>query len=152
MWIIYFLFIHGFFAIPSQAELKTEPQSYYTYRLDKLDSFGKLDLTELKGKKSIWILFQPECTSCEYQFNDLSCLNNTEQIAVGFWGSREKLKKVLRSSNFKGQKLMASKSLEKAVGLKLTPTILLVDQSGLLKKTILSKTPCDKLKVALENI
>ena len=152
MLIFYSFFIHVFFSNPSQAQVKQEPQSYYNYTLDRLDSFGKSDLSVLKGNKSIWILFQPECTSCESQFNDLACLNNTEQIAVGFWGSQETLKKVLRSSKFKGQKLMASKSLEKAVGLKLTPTILLMNQAGHLKKTILAKTSCELLKQALENL
>lgn len=131
----------------------SSPMNFYSLSLDRLDLFSQWNLKSLKGKKSLWVLFQPDCQSCEAQFNDLFCIDSTvEKIAVGFWGTRENLNKVIRSSKFKGQKLIASAELEKRAPLKLTPTILIVDTNGSLKETVYAKTDCIKLKEKLRNI
>lgn len=152
MLIFYYYFIHGAMAYGAQTLLDPQTPNFYNHTLERLDSFAKLDLSELKGKNSLWVLFQPECKSCESQFNDLSCLKDTETVAVGFWGSRENLNQVIRFSKFNGKRLIASKSLEKMTNLKQTPTILLINKDGFLKKTFLARTPCNTLKNKMESL
>ncbi len=152
MLFFYYYFIHGVLAYGVPPSLEAKPPNFYDYTLERLDSFSKQDLSGLKGKVSLWVLFQPECKSCESQFNDLSCLKDKETVAVGFWGSRENLNQVIRFSKFKGKTLMANKSFEKVAELKQTPTILILNKDGYLKKSFFEKTPCSTLKKMMETL
>jgi thioredoxin-related protein len=129
-----------------------QSKSLYSYSLERLDSFSKFNLSSINGKKSVWILFQPECKSCESQFNDLTCLDiATQKVALGFWGHREKLLKTIRFTKFDGLRLISSKEIESALSLKLTPTLLIVDSKGFIKETIYALTPCNHIKKKLES-
>lgn len=120
---------------------------YEDYLLDQTSSFAKYNAKLLKGSPSVWVLFQPECKSCESQFRDLSCLpKEIKPLAVGFWGSREKLSKTIRAARFKGTVLIATPQFEKLIDLKLTPTTLLVDAEGKIRKTFLALTECQSIK------
>lgn len=126
---------------------------YDNYLLEELLSFRSYNTTLLKGHASVWVLYQPDCKSCEKQLKSLACLPpGTAKLAVGFWGSKEKLLKIIRKTNFKDTALMGSPTLEKLINLKQTPTILIVDKNGLIKKKILALSSCSDIKETVENL
>lgn len=87
---------------------------YQGVKLPELQRFTSFDTQSLAGASSVWVLFQPECSSCSAQISSLQCLSeDTRTLAVGFWGTRERLSDELKFLKFKGKKLMASPDFEK---------------------------------------
>lgn len=124
---------------------------YDGLKLPELERFTTFNTRDLKGVFSVWVLFQPECSSCSAQLKNLICLPaDTSTLAVGFWGTREKLKDELQFLKFKGKKLMASSEFEKRIQLRQTPTVLVVDQQGGIKYQFYALTPCEDLRKLIQ--
>lgn len=120
---------------------------YNNYKLPDLQSFVMYNTTQLRGKRSLWIFFQPECQSCEIQLRDLRCLpQDIIVLAVGYSGHRESLKKVLRFTEFHGPQLMATEKWVSRLQLRQTPTVLLVDSEGRESHRFVSRVPCEEIK------
>ncbi len=131
----------------SKAYSQNRPyKSLYNLSFERLDQFDTFDANTLNGKPSLWIVFQPKCSSCESQFNDLSCLpEDVATFAIGINGTRDKLARVLQFSTFKGYKVLAKDKFKKDQGVAGTPTLLFVDKNGKLGKKITGLVACTKI-------
>ncbi len=129
----------------SMGSLKAKPVATNLYDLNfkNLKDFGSFKTSNLIGKKSLWIIFQPDCQSCRSQFKDLKCLpKDISVVAVGINGSREKLSKELKPSKFITQQVLASKDFESEIEIEGTPTLLFIDEQGVLNFQGLAVQSC----------
>lgn len=134
-----------FVSLATQASSPKE-ELYYQMKIPSLHYFKKESTQQLSGKPSLWVLFQDNCPSCEKQLSDLNCLNkDLQKVAVGFWGPKTRLQRVIRKTQFEGLSLKADRSSAAFLGLKQTPTLLLIDDEGHLVQKMEQRLPCEKL-------
>jgi hypothetical protein len=119
----------------SRAEVKESHFNLYTQDFENIQDFGSFKASSLKGKSSVWIVFQPECQSCKLQFKALDCLPlEVSKVAVGINGRKEQLQSAIKLMNFNGFKVCANLEFEKAMKIDGTPTILWIDGHGKIQK------------------
>jgi thioredoxin-related protein len=128
-------------------------ETLYAFEFEKMNTFGQFHSTDLKGSPALWVLFQPDCKSCEKQFKELTCLpSKVPVIAVGFWGSKERLAATARRFKTKSETVITGAEFSRLVALKQTPTILITDKNGIVKKKFLSLIPCKTIKQVLNSL
>lgn len=124
---------------------------FHGQKMEDLRNYSHIDSKELKGTKSVWVLFQPQCPSCKRQLTELDCLPaEVERIAIGIRGRREQLASEVRSLRFKGRAVKASPALESSWKDMPTPTTFLVAENGDLLKTVSGYRSCSDLLQALQ--
>jgi thioredoxin-related protein len=105
--------------------------SLYQGKVQKIQDFGSLDLSLLKGAPSLWYFYQPNCESCQRQSRDFSCLPTELKIlAVAVLGSYEANKKEFRKHFNRAEPVYGGKEWEKKFKVQQTPTLLLIDKDG----------------------
>jgi hypothetical protein len=121
--------------------------NFYQIQLERLQNFSIFNTQKLQGRPSLWVSFQPSCSSCKTQIKDLSCLpHHIHKLVVGLGGTKKDLNDILRPLNFEGESFIASSSLEKSIALNATPTILIVSADGNLQSRLVGVTDCQILK------
>ena len=129
------------FAFPASAAADA-----YAWRLESLRDFSTVDTRAFTGRPSLWVAFQVDCPSCDAQLRDLACLPpDVRRIAVGTRGRREALARVPRGS-FAGPALLATPDFARAYALDATPTLLVVDAAGVVRRRLVGRTPCATLQ------
>lgn len=119
----------------------------YQFNLESLKRFTTQNTQIFTGKPSLWVSFQPSCSSCKTLINNLTCLpKDVQLLAIGIGASKKELASTLRPLNFKGEGFMASTDLIKKISISATPTILIVNTNGNLLKRIVGVTDCEILK------
>lgn len=143
----------GFLTHASLAQGSLEPKlNVYQYKLENLFRFSWVNTHSFVGQPSIWVSFQPNCTSCTTQLKSLSCLpKQIRKVALGIRGSQDELAKILRSLPFEGEKLLSSPEFLRDFSLAATPTILVVSAEGQLQKKMIGVTECETLKSYFKN-
>jgi len=139
------------FAISTQKE----ELNLYNLELEDLKSYTPFKTDKFLGKESLWILFQPNCSSCKKQLNDLDCLSkDTPIIALGVNAGRKKLNKALRPVKKRASllSLKASPALKTYLNTVVTPSLLFVNNKGELKKLINGRKSCKSLKINLASL
>ncbi|MFN8845458.1 MAG: hypothetical protein ACK5V3_01530 [Bdellovibrionales bacterium] len=132
-------------------ELSAE-NDLYSIRLEKIKNFSSFNTQNLRGQPSLWVSFQPSCSSCKVLLNSLNCLpDNVHLLALGVGGLKKDLAHSLRPLNFQGEGVMASVDLLRKIPMFETPTILIVNTNGILKKRIVGVTDCEILKTEFFN-
>ncbi len=149
----YFLLVLLILLGASRLVLASPLVNFYNLKLESLTEYKSEKTSTLLGRPSLWVLFQPNCSSCKSQLNDLACLPKSfSTIALGVGGSRKKLKQVLKGSLFDGKRWKASAKLEQQWSDKITPTSYIVNAQGAVKKKIIGNVKCKKIKQELKKM
>lgn len=127
-------------------EASSGEENMYGWTLESLRDFSQVETASLKGRPSLWVAFQPNCSSCKRQLEQLSCLpSEIQRVALGVKGSREQLQKVLKGVKSDQMRLRASEDLTETLKMTGTPTLLVVGPQGQIKKRILGAVACEQL-------
>ena len=122
--------------------------NFYALKLEQVSSYSSLDTGIWRGRRSLWILLQPDCGSCKTQLRNLKCLpEDVELVAVGIKGTRPQLERAIRPTGFRGQALMATPDLMKSMP-PATPTLYIVNPAGLAVAKFQGAVACATLKSA----
>lgn len=127
-------------------------ESVYQGNLQKIQDFNTLDLASLRGKPTLFYVFQPGCESCQRQSHDLACLPLDLQIyAIGILGSYDSIKKEFRRHQPRAIPLYGGETWQKKWKIEKTPTLLGVDSRGKVIFRIEQKTNCREILVRVHS-
>lgn len=125
----------------------TAEMGLYNLKLANLKNFTQWRTAELQGSWSVWVAVQPNCESCKKQLKNLGCLSpEVKTLILGVKGSREQLQKSLRPLALAQPVVMATRDLEKYLGLAGTPNVMLVDKNGKRIKSQLGVSSCEEIQ------
>ena len=137
----------------SSFTLGEKTKGFYDLKLESLGSFSDFRTEDFRGHFSLWVLFQPSCTSCKFQLAQLDCLpERIQTIALGTFGNRDQLNKALRFTSFRGKRLRVSPELERRLNAQATPTLYLVDRDGQTRKSFVGLVSCEAVKAEFDKI
>jgi hypothetical protein len=147
------IFFLGFLTFACLAQGSIQPElNLYQYKLENLFRFSRVNTQSFAGQPSIWVSFQPNCTSCTTQLKSLSCLpGHIRKVALGIRGTQDELAKILRPLTFEGEKLLSSPDFSRDFSMAATPTVLIVNAEGQLQKKVIGVTDCETLNSYFEN-
>lgn len=124
--------------------------SHFTLLSLKDVSSHKVDLKQT-GQQT-FIVFQEDCSACQEQVQDLSCLEPTSLRLIGAFASEKALRKEYRKMKTKAPAYLGTAELLVALGVSqgLTPQIVLISPNG--RRHFLGLTSCQEIKQAFQEL